>query len=282
MDRSPGNDGAIDRAYRRESSYRSYRRSIPSHLPAGHVMPGSDSRIEIAFSLRAAQEYDLAQISQGGAPMRRTRVGLAAGVLFHVALWAHDVPASSAAEESQTFPRLTLKFKEGSAVRLRSGVFVSSLGMNISPVNDLLRGESVVRIERLVARPEDDLEKERVEAEKHSRRTVPDLNLYYRVVLRPGTDTGTWIGLLGHAPEVFRQGTMVPNAALGLSPQLRNGPRRGVTEGRMSMSKPPSGVGLRDPRRESRRPGYPSRVSKEKVGEYGEHVGIDRELALQR
>ena len=83
---------------------------------------------------------------------------------------------------------VTLKFAEGSGVRLRGGAFVSTSGADLSGVNAVLQRFSGTAMSRLFQRSEADLAQEKAQVEAGSGRQQADLNLYYRLVVPDGAD----------------------------------------------------------------------------------------------
>jgi len=81
---------------------------------------------------------------------------------------------------------VTLKFREGSEVRLRNGKFVSLCGEDLSQINNLLSIYSNLSTKRSFTQSEEELAAE-FEAAKQNYPSVADLNLFYRVTLPEGT-----------------------------------------------------------------------------------------------
>ena len=92
-------------------------------------------------------------------------------------------------QASQNNERLALhvKFREGTSIRLRGGRLVSVGNDDLSGLDAVLARHPGTRFERLFSRPEAALDEQRRRAEARGRKTA-DLNLWYRLRLRPGTD----------------------------------------------------------------------------------------------
>ncbi len=96
--------------------------------------------------------------------------------------------------------KVIVKFVEGSAVRFRTGNLVS-LGppgakAAMDPLSDLISSFHGAKIERQFTRPEQDLEKEKVQGEARSGKELADLNNYYVITLKEDADTGAFIDAL--------------------------------------------------------------------------------------
>jgi len=76
---------------------------------------------------------------------------------------------------------LALKFSQSSQVRFRSGRLVSLANADLAPVESILARYDYLSLERLFSRPEECLDKERIEGEKRSGKELGDLNAYYRI-----------------------------------------------------------------------------------------------------
>jgi serine protease len=84
--------------------------------------------------------------------------------------------------------RVILKFREGTAVRLRGGGFVTSAPVDLSGVNAVLQRFPGTTAARMFQRTEAELTKEKAQVEARSNRQQADLNLYYRLVAPDGAD----------------------------------------------------------------------------------------------
>jgi serine protease len=102
-------------------------------------------------------------------------------------------PKHAKIQEGYSTERLHLKFNEGTGVRVRGNRFVSQSGANVSNVNNVLNRYPGTRIDRLFERPEAALTADKARIEKKSGREQADKNLWYRLVLRPGTNA---VGLI--------------------------------------------------------------------------------------
>jgi len=87
------------------------------------------------------------------------------------------------------FTSLTIKFTQGTGVRLRGGRFISlNPGCDLSEFNNKLERYSIVNISRLFTRPEEDLERDKISGEKNSGEELGDLNLYYVITTKTASD----------------------------------------------------------------------------------------------
>ena len=103
-------------------------------------------------------------------------------------------PQKAKVPEGYSRTRLHLKFAEGTSIRLRGDRFVSLGGQDVSGVNAVLAKYRGTKVDRLFKRSEQELASEQVRIERKTRRDLADKNLYYRLVLRPGTSTEDVIG----------------------------------------------------------------------------------------
>jgi len=106
--------------------------------------------------------------------------------------WGVDAPASKPAHTTVgpglSRERVHLKFREGTGIRLRGGEFVGGPGRDIPGVASVLAGYPGVRIQRLFLRPEATLAADQARLEARTGKDLPDLNLWYRLILPPGED----------------------------------------------------------------------------------------------
>ena len=129
--------------------------------------------------------------------MHRTRAQLLQWVVLGALLIMCSIPAGSVRGESRLRPRLlpdkaadrtlrqeqysgnvVIKFREGSAVRLKGEALISQNRTNLSAVQNILN-EHALQPARLLTRPEETLAAERLAGEIESGQTLADLNLYY-------------------------------------------------------------------------------------------------------
>jgi len=98
--------------------------------------------------------------------------------------------------------RLHLKFQEGTAIRLRGNHFASLDNDDLSGLEAALKKYPDIVIERLFSRSEEELAQEKTRIEAESGRQQADKNLYYRLILRPGTDAEALLNDLNTLPLV--------------------------------------------------------------------------------
>ena len=96
--------------------------------------------------------------------------------------------ASSQASQNNERLALHVKSREGTSIRLRGGRLVSVGNDDVSGLDAVLARHPGTRFERLFSRPEAALDEQRRRAEAGRGRKTADLNLWYRLRLRPGTD----------------------------------------------------------------------------------------------
>jgi len=99
--------------------------------------------------------------------------------------WLPPKPDRIEHVDSTKFDRdcLTIKFVEGSYVRLRGGKLVSLSGYDLTQFNEIIRTYRTKSISRLFSRPENLLDQERIRGQRRSGKKLADLNLYYRIIL---------------------------------------------------------------------------------------------------
>jgi hypothetical protein len=131
--------------------------------------------------------------------LRRARL-LRPGVVALVWALAPSLHVTTSVDNSQD--SIQVKFRDGTAVRLRNDQLVSRGGADLSDLQAVLSRYPGLRIERLFTRPEEDLEQERVRAEAATGRQQPDLNLYYRLLLPAGADAEALLSDLNALPIV--------------------------------------------------------------------------------
>jgi len=106
--------------------------------------------------------------------------------------WGADAPASKPAQTTVgpglSRERVHIKFREGTGIRLRGGEFVGGPGRDLPGVASVLAGYPGVRIQRLFSRPEATLAADQARLEARTGKDLPDLNLWYRLILPTGED----------------------------------------------------------------------------------------------
>ena len=98
--------------------------------------------------------------------------------------------------------KVTIKFVEGSGVRLRDGIFVSLTGESLDSLYASLEQYPIIKIERLFSQSEEELEKEKQQGEEATGKELADLNLYYRIVLADENKIDSFIDSLNILPIV--------------------------------------------------------------------------------
>ncbi|MGH9222422.1 MAG: hypothetical protein ACRD2W_01150, partial [Acidimicrobiales bacterium] len=116
--------------------------------------------------------------------------------------------------------RVTLKFREGSGIRLRGGVFVPTAGADVAGVNAVLQRFPGTAVSRLFQRSEEELAREKATAEARSRRQQAALNLCYRLVAAEGADVAALIGALDRLDVVEAASSEPKPATPTVTPDL--------------------------------------------------------------
>ncbi len=93
---------------------------------------------------------------------------------------------------------ITVKFSEGSDIRLRGGRLTSLRGADIGALHRVLALHKVSKIGRLFGRPEPDLENERQEGQRKSGEELADLALYHSIEIDETTDPEALIDALNN------------------------------------------------------------------------------------
>jgi serine protease len=130
-----------------------------------------------------------------GLPAALSRT-LAALVVAAIALSTEGTSATAqsgrgqAASQANQNERLALhvKFREGTSIRLRGARLVSLGNDDLSGLDAVLARYPGARFERMFSRSEAALDEQRRRGEARAGRKTADLNLWYRLRLRPGTD----------------------------------------------------------------------------------------------
>ena len=97
---------------------------------------------------------------------------------------------------------VTVKFIEGSVVRLRNDKLVSLAGEDLSEFHAAIQQFKIRSLERLFPRAENLLEAERRLGQERSGKELADLNNYYRVILDPRANTEAFIDALNALPVI--------------------------------------------------------------------------------
>jgi hypothetical protein len=120
-----------------------------------------------------------------------------------VARRAPEKPAATVLRRSDAADRIVVKFLEGTGARLRRGR-LRGAGIDVTAVGTVLRdhGLDASALERLFQRPEADLDRARLVAQRRAGRALADLNLYYRLAVPSGVDPATLCDALNALPFV--------------------------------------------------------------------------------
>jgi hypothetical protein len=116
------------------------------------------------------------------------------------------MPSVAAHEQASLAPELSnkihVKFAKGSGVRLRNGKFATLANADLSDVRAVLQQFPGIQIERLFSRPELVLAQEKQRIEAKTGQNLPDLNLWYRLILPPGSNAEALVAALNTIPIV--------------------------------------------------------------------------------
>jgi len=83
---------------------------------------------------------------------------------------------------------VVVKFVEGSGIRLRDGKLISLANASTIDVDALFVQYPLTGIERQFTQPEEEIAEEQKELEDETGEDMPDLNLYYRLMLQNPED----------------------------------------------------------------------------------------------
>ncbi len=109
--------------------------------------------------------------------------------------------------------RIIVKFREGTGVRLRGGLFTTEVrNVDLAGANALLATDPGIAVERLFQRSESDLARDEARIEATSGREQADLNLYYLVVAPAGADAAALIAAFNRL-DVVEVAQSEPRAA---------------------------------------------------------------------
>ncbi|MDP8238827.1 MAG: S8 family serine peptidase [Candidatus Hatepunaea meridiana] len=97
--------------------------------------------------------------------------------------WTPPKPEHTKVDSNYYQDCLTIKFVEGSRVRLRNSKLVSLTGRNLTNYNKVIRQYRIRSLTRLFSRAEHLLDAEREIGQQRSGKQLGDLNNYYRVIL---------------------------------------------------------------------------------------------------
>lgn len=133
--------------------------------------------------------------------------GLAASASAQQALELRLPGAKAGLEALRAMPdsrQVVVKFAEGTRVRMRAGGLAGMSGAETAAFAATLRTAGIPQgaVRRLHARPEAEIDAERISAERESGRDLADLNLYYVIDLPRGLSAATVADRLNALPNV--------------------------------------------------------------------------------
>ncbi len=110
--------------------------------------------------------------------------------------WVPPKPEHTVIDTSVFAYCITVKFVEGSQVRLRNKNLISLTDTDLTAFHDLMKQFEINSISRLFSRHEYLLEEERERGQQRSGKELADLNNYYRVILDSSENPGRFIDSL--------------------------------------------------------------------------------------
>lgn len=125
-------------------------------------------------------------------------------VIIPVRLSAVDAAVEPSQVKKHSDSVLHLKFSENDEITLANGQFISKNGNDLSSVNTRLDSNKVANKSRLFTAGPDVIKAQRqaLKSKLDDGAYVPDLNNYYRVVLRPGQNIGSVVSELKQLPNI--------------------------------------------------------------------------------
>lgn len=141
---------------------------------------------------------------QGATGTRRSlrRLLVAGCSLLILALASIPGGRARAQERWQSPDTVEVKFARGLPVRLRGGRLDSPEGAASADLRAALLAHPVLLAERLFSQPEAEIAVERAGLEAAGGRELPDLNLWYRLRVAPGTDAAELVEALNASADV--------------------------------------------------------------------------------
>lgn len=169
--------------------------------------------------------------------------GIAAAAI--VALCAASVPALAGDAGPAT---VTLKFSEGTALRIRQGAVVSAAPRAAATAGAVGSAFSAAGVDlsgarRLIDRPEAEIDAERRAVAATTAEAVPDLNLFYVVPVPPGTTAAAFAARLRALPGVE---SAEPSATPAPPPVDLSPKTPSLVSKQGYRAVPPKGVGVLD------------------------------------
>src|SRR3990170_626629 len=100
------------------------------------------------------------------------------------------------AARDQGSQTVEVKFREGTQVRLRGGTLTGLPAQDAAELASLRQTYSVVSIARLFSLPEEKLDQLKARGQRLSGKPLPDLNLWFRLILKPDADAAGFVQAL--------------------------------------------------------------------------------------
>jgi hypothetical protein len=92
--------------------------------------------------------------------------------------------------------RVIVKFKENSDIRLRNNQLISTKGLSVKEINNVLRPYTSGRLTRLLSTPEKEIARTKAIYENHSGCQLADFNLYYKLDITDNTEAASIVNQL--------------------------------------------------------------------------------------
>lgn len=184
----------------------------------------------------------MSKTSAGRGPL----YALAAALLFAGSAGLILPPPTAVAQTSARPATVTVKFAEGSAIRLGNGVLTSAAGANTARLSAGLAalGVDLSAARPLFDRPASEIDRERAALQAETGESLPDLSLYYVLPVPAGTTADALARKLLALPGIdYAEPSPVPQPPPGdLPPKTPN-----FTARQGYRAAPPKGVGALNP-----------------------------------
>jgi serine protease len=99
-----------------------------------------------------------------------------------------NTPAQTDLEMDNFNGIIILKFVEGTDIRLRDGKLISMTSGAVAELDQIFARFPLAEIARLFTQPEEEIAKEQAEMETQTGENIPDLNLYFRLIVQDKAD----------------------------------------------------------------------------------------------
>ena len=152
--------------------------------------------------------------------------------------WTPPKPVSVSVTDNDFRDCITVKFVEGSGVRMRDETLTSLNGYNLKPFYAVISRFKVISISRLFSRPEQVLNDERERGQRRSGKELADLNNYYRIIIDKAEAPEPFIeALLSLIIVETAYAVPIPTVAEDIDPETPD-----YTEGQGYLYEAPEGI----------------------------------------